>query len=402
MLRRIARMFRGALPEKPPPHPRTLQNQKSGKESVISAGKSHRAWKPELVQDSSEDPYNVHDEDIDAALTGLRDLANVNAKNEKFAGNLNTTTTDKIRYSYDDAEPSVRDALENFGDNVEGLIEQAGQYYKKNDHFVAVGIWKAVSSAPYNDPTAAYSYGMCLQEGVGVDEADPKKAAKFLARAARRGHPWAQYALAHAFHQGNGVKKDEEEALTLYKLAAQNGIPPAPFNVANMYAAGQGTEVNDETAIEWYKRAANLGDPKAQFALGARYCSGRGVDEDWEVGYDYHIAAAETGYAPAQFNVGAHFFLGNGVDQDLESAALWFQKAADQGMPQAQVNLARMLLDGYGVAKDKERALSLLSIAADRGKLEIAKEILDKVLTEEPDDEAKDAISTTSDRNTSR
>jgi TPR repeat protein len=72
-----------------------------------------------------------------------------------------------------------------------------------------------------------------------------------FARAARRGHPWAQYALAQAFHSGTGVEEDHPEALNLFKLAAQNGIPPAPFNVANMYAAGEGVAQDDDEAVEW-------------------------------------------------------------------------------------------------------------------------------------------------------
>eukprot|EP00946_MAST-07B_sp_MAST-7B-sp1_P000858 g858.t1 len=122
--------------------------------------------------------------------------------------------------------------------------------------------------------------------------------------------------------------------------------------------------------------------PKAQFALGARHCSGRGVEEDWEAGYEYHVDAANAGYAPAQFNTGTHYFLGKGVEQNLDTAVHWFQKAADQGMPQAQVNLARMFLDGYGVSQDRERGISLLRVAAEDGKLEVAREILDTVMSE--------------------
>ena len=108
---------------------------------------------------------------------------------------------------------------------------------------------------------------------------------------------------------------------------------------------------------------------------------------DWEVGYEYHVDAANAGYAPAQFNTGTHYFLGQGVEQNLDTAVEWFKKASDQGMPQAQVNLARMFLEGYGVTKDRERGISLLRVAAEEGRLDVAKEILDKVLSEDSDKE---------------
>jgi TPR repeat protein len=348
-----------------------------------------------MVSDD-ENHLNKHDEDINAAMAGLRGLASAGGdaagdgmigKDGSGSGSIRAGASAQ---NVEGVEATVQSILRKFENDVTGLVSAAGKHFQDNDHATAAGIWRAASDAPHNDATATYSYGMCLQEGYGVDKVDPRQAVKYFARAARKGHPWAQYALAHAFHKGEGVEVDAEEALTLYTLAARNGIPPAPFNVANMYAAGEGTDKDDGAAIEWYKRAAELGDPKAQFALGARHCSGRGVEVDWEAGYEYHVDAANAGYAPAQFNTGTHYFLGQGVEQNLDTAVQWFQKAADQGMPQAQVNLARMFLDGYGVSQDRERGISLLRVAAEDGKLGIAREILREVAL--PEDIDKETV----------
>ena len=397
MFRRLANIFRGPPP--PPPSnagrpaaaasrhglPSTSADVSDGGE-----GEAGRTWLPEMLSDR-DSHLSKHDEEIDAAMDGLRGLAS--AGNSLAGGGRKRMTNDSERVestesvsgapSVDCADARVESILREYENDVPGLILAAGKQFQMNNHEIAAGLWRAASKAPLNDATAMYSYGMCLKEGRGVRRVDARDAVKYFARAARKGHPWAQYALAHAFHKGQGVDQDEGEALTLYKLAARNGIPPAPFNVANMYATGEGTEKDDEAAVEWYIRAADLGDPKAQFALGARHCSGRGVEEDWKAGYEYHVNAANSGYAPAQFNTGTHYFLGKGVEQNLDTAVYWFQKAADQGMPQAQVNLARMFLDGYGVSQDRERGISLLRVAAEDGKLEVAREILDAVLSED-------------------
>ena len=414
MLRRFAQFFRGP----PPPHPRSVRApgrataarqdpSSSSSPTGISAsgggdgrggeGKESREgarqdWLPEMVSDAG-DHKNKHDDDIDAAMAGLRGLASVgegaeggmNSRGDVIAAMSNSPEFGD--QGENDAQADVRRVLRKFGNDSPSLVLAAGNHFQNNEHKIAAEIWRTASDDPHNDTTATYSYGMCLREGYGVEEADPRQAVKYFARAARKGHPWAQYALAHAFHKGEGVEVDNEEALTLYKLAARNGIPPAPFNVANMYAAGEGVDKDDAAAVEWYERAAELGDPKAQFALGSRHCSGRGVEVDWEVGYEYHVDAANAGYAPAQFNTGTHYFLGQGVEQNLDTAVEWFKKASDQGMPQAQVNLARMFLEGYGVTKDRERGISLLRVAAEEGRLDVAKEILDKVLSEDGDKE---------------
>ena len=268
--------------------------------------------------------------------------------------------------SLHELDQEIQQLLAQHPDNVPHLISVAGQKFEQGATTFAATLFESIAKT-HDDPTAAYSYGMCLQQGHGVPQPDAKRAVGMFAKAARRGHPWAQYALAQAFHSGSGVAEDHAEALQLFQVAAQNGIPPASFNVANMYAAGQGTSINEPAAVEWYGRAAELGDPKAQFALGSRHCSGRGVVEDWDVGYTYHANAAEQGYAPAQFNVGTHYFTGQGVEQNFPMAAKWFEKASEQGLSQASFNLGQMHFNGNGVEESYEKGVACMETASALG-----------------------------------
>ena len=308
-----------------------------------------------------------YDHDIDDAMSRLGKMAEKSEKNAEFraTNELSQTELDSKIQSIFDQHPNDEKKVM--------IIQIAGEYFQRGEKNIAAGLWR---KAAKDSSTAAYSYGMCLQQGHGIPAAEPTKAARMFASAARKGHPWAQYALAQAFHSGTGVKEDHKEALNLFEIAAQNGIPPAPFNVANMYAAGQGTPMDEEVAVEWYIRAADIGDPKALFALGSRYCSGRGVEEDWDQGYKYHLEAAEAGYAPAQFNTATHYFAGQGVDQDFEVAAEWFQRAAEQGLSQAQFNLAQMYFGGRGVEKNQQRGIELMEQAVLEGNNEDAKQVL--------------------------
>ena len=253
------------------------------------------------LQSENEDLHSsyTHDQDIQHAVDQLGRLAD-----EQLAVPHHPTSTEHL--SQQDLDQEVATLLRSHPDDVPALIATAGTLFNKadphhNNKRLAAKLFETIA-VDHQDPTGMYSYGMCLQQGQGsisisfvylrpvcpalfpgvvflpmrsryrlVGKADlflfffrvpfffctpgvtPDEplAARMFARAARRGHPWAQYALAQAFHSGTGVEEDHPEALNLFKLAAQNGIPPAPFNVANMYAAGEGVAQDDDEAVEW-------------------------------------------------------------------------------------------------------------------------------------------------------
>jgi Sel1 repeat len=51
-----------------------------------------------------------------------------------------------------------------------------------------------------------------------------------------------------------------------------------PFD---MYDNGQGVPRNDAQAIKWYRKAAEQGDAVAQFNLGVMYAKGEGVPHNY-------------------------------------------------------------------------------------------------------------------------
>ena len=53
-----------------------------------------------------------------------------------------------------------------------------------------------------------------------------------------------------------------------WKLLAEQGIAEAQYNLALMYSRGEGISRDDKEAVKWYRRAAEQGIAGAQSKLG--------------------------------------------------------------------------------------------------------------------------------------
>ena len=82
------------------------------------------------------------------------------------------------------------------------------------------------------------------------------------------------------YNFGEGVPKDDADAVRWYRLAAEQGLANAQFNLGVTYANGRGVLKDDADAVRWYRLAAEQGHAIAQFNLGIRYANGEGVLKD--------------------------------------------------------------------------------------------------------------------------
>ena len=88
-----------------------------------------------------------------------------------------------------------------------------------------------------------------------------------LQRAARAGHPAAQFYLANHYQLGKELPKDLKQAFSWFKAAADQGIASAQLNVGRMYADGLGVAKNEALARQYFEKAASHGDNRASFNL---------------------------------------------------------------------------------------------------------------------------------------
>jgi len=155
------------------------------------------------------------------------------------------------------------------------------------------------------------------------------------------------------------------------RLADQGDLAAQTY-VGLMYREGQGVARDDEEAIQWLKKAAEQGLAEAQTLLGIVYddIEGWGVTRDEKAALKWFKTAAEQGYAPAQFILGEMYLSGRIAVQDKEEAwnegmkeaARWFRKSAEQGLPEAQTLLGILYVDaakgiGSVAAQDEAQAL---------------------------------------------
>jgi TPR repeat protein len=112
---------------------------------------------------------------------------------------------------------------------------------------------------------------------------------------------------------------------------AESGDPAAEHQMAQIHAVGDGVPKNEKEAVRWLERAAGHGDADAQYELGLALREGRGTLQDDERAFAWLQRAANVGNAPAQFELGRMYFVGAGTPVDKIQAYTWLNLAAAQG-----------------------------------------------------------------------
>ena len=93
--------------------------------------------------------------------------------------------------------------------------------------------------------------------------------------------------------------KTSHPAVVLFEKTlaeAKDGDAVAMVNLGVMYANGEGVVKDDKEAVKWYRKAAELGNAGAMNNLGFKYANGEGVIEDAVEAYGWFNVAAANGY----------------------------------------------------------------------------------------------------------
>ncbi|MDJ0833790.1 MAG: SH3 domain-containing protein [Gammaproteobacteria bacterium] len=89
-------------------------------------------------------------------------------------------------------------------------------------------------------------------------------------------------------------------AFCIWQPLAQAGDSEAQFNIGWMYHNGYGLRIDDETALYWWLQSAASGFTDAHFALGDLYANGQGVEQNSAIALGWYISAALKGHLQAQ------------------------------------------------------------------------------------------------------
>jgi TPR repeat protein len=152
-----------------------------------------------------------------------------------------------------------------------------------------------------------------------------------------------------------------QEDVAKITVLAKQGNASAQNDLGLMYIEGNGVPKDELEAVKWYRKSAEQGNAVGQAHLGAIYARGYGgVTQNYAEAFKWSRKAAEQGNADAQNMLGFAYASGKGVPQDYSEAAKWFRKAAEQGHAEAQAALGNYV----GHNKDYIQAYMWLSLAA--------------------------------------
>ena len=87
----------------------------------------------------------------------------------------------------------------------------------------------------------------------------------------------AQLQLGVIYLTGDGVAKDNAEAMTWFRKAADQNNPIAERYVAEMYFKGRGVDVDNMEAAKWLRMSADQDDAQSEYNLAVLYTQGQGV-----------------------------------------------------------------------------------------------------------------------------
>lgn len=163
-----------------------------------------------------------------------------------------------------------------------------------------------------------------------------------------------------------------EEFIEL-KAKADDGCNQSQVAVGLALLHGQGVEKNEKEALGYFAKSAQGGNPHGCLQLSLFCLQHKQLLPDEMQGQASQMAlnglatAAEAGITLALYNLGLMFVKGDGVAVDLEKARVCFDTGAQAGDADCQCEMAIMLSQGEGGAGDPQAAFVQASKAAASG-----------------------------------
>ena len=237
-----------------------------------------------------------------------------------------------------------------------------------------------------------------------------------LRQPAEQGDRHAQAGLGWIYHTGQGVQRNDAEAIRWLRMAADQGDAEGALGLGSIYDEGQLLSTKDPIlsqltpdwlkqhpgvvpvvhidksgertvllcdypeAIRWYRVAAAHGEAYAMLNLGNMYRDGRGVEKDGAQAMHLYERAAEGVADPeapavgmAALNLALAYEKGDIAPRDDAAAVQWLQKSllSSSRSPLTEIAAAQMLAEHYsegrGIPKDEEKAKALQAWAAAAG-----------------------------------
>ncbi len=119
-----------------------------------------------------------------------------------------------------------------------------------------------------------------------------------IRRQATAGEVSAMARYGRALALGEGVTKNQEQAIDWLRKAAERGNVQGMYWYATMLYAGEGGPANQTLAVSWLRRASENGHLSSMFLLAQAYGTGQGAPENSGLAYAWITIVANS--APLQ------------------------------------------------------------------------------------------------------
>lgn len=194
--------------------------------------------------------------------------------------------------------------------------------------------------AKNQDPAALNLLGTMYENGWGVEQ-NTDMARRYYESGARQGHLESVNSLRALKNREYKVEFDRLLPL------AEAGNGDAQNRIGEMYEFGQGVARNNDEALKWYRLAAEQNVVAAWHNLGRSYNFGTGVEQDYAKAEEWYRKAAEKGHMDAMFFLGTLYSNNHGQDTSTDTNILayaWMHNAAELGNGTARAIEARLLM----------------------------------------------------------
>jgi hypothetical protein len=169
------------------------------------------------------------------------------------------------------------------------------------------------------------NYWKEFQSAIQVEEKEIRK----LEPLAEQGCDKAQFELGHTYllYPTPVSTFKWQQQFKWYMKSAISGNAEACHWLAGLYLDGDGVKKDYDEAFKWHMKSAKLGFVGAQLHLGIYYyCGGYGIEQDYKKAVYWLKKAVKQGHDFAKYFLGKAYYDGNGVKQSYDKAIkLWEQ-----------------------------------------------------------------------------
>ena len=237
------------------------------------------------------------------------------------------------------------------GAGVEGNKEKAFRCYEKS--------YELDEESP-----AVVALARCYTGGIGVEK-NIDKAIELLRKSAETGSSEAQWRLGFIYSDTEkfGVT-DLHEAVKWFQLAAEQGDETGLIWLAGAYHFGNHLKQNFEEAAKWFHELAEIESERSGWAamtLAEYYLEGKGVDQSYDEARKWFFKAQSEDTESWECFLWMFDFV---KSQDVME---WVQAGVDRGDPEFVHALGDCYWTGTGVEVDNKLALKLALEAAKSG-----------------------------------